>query len=314
MGSSSYDRDVYSGSSYSSWGTSTVSTTKLSSSRLDPSMLPNGKIIRSESKTPIIIVLDVTGSNIEFAKLVYDKFPMFYGELEQKGYLEDFDISMCAVGDAYTDSYPMQISDFAKGLEIDSWVEKMVLEGHGGGQRMESYELMAHYLINNTEFAKDSKPMLFFIADEAPYPRVDVLQAENIGIPIQSAYNPFPQLNEKFNDNVYVMLNKYNSKNFEDDITSAWENRVPKENITKIETEKAIVDLILGEIASNTIDIEEYAIDMKNRGQTVQRISEVCDSLKAIFDKNALARVENVNTNLPVEMRLTPKGTSSKRL
>ena len=68
MGSSSYDRDVYSGSSYSSWGTSTVSTTKLSSSRLDPSMLPNGKIIRSESKTPIIIVLDVTGSNIEFAK------------------------------------------------------------------------------------------------------------------------------------------------------------------------------------------------------------------------------------------------------
>ena len=36
------------------------------------------------------IVLDVTGSNINFARLVYDKLPMFYGEIEQKGYLNDF--------------------------------------------------------------------------------------------------------------------------------------------------------------------------------------------------------------------------------
>jgi hypothetical protein len=28
---------------------------------------------------------------------------------------------------------------------------------------------MAHYLINNTKFRKDAKPMVFFIADEKPY-------------------------------------------------------------------------------------------------------------------------------------------------
>jgi hypothetical protein len=319
MGSPSYDRDVYSGSSYSSWGESSVSTAKLSSSRLDSSMLPNGKIIKSDAKTPIIIVLDVTGSNINFAKLVYDKFPMFYGELEQKGYLEDFDISMCAVGDMASscgeldgDDYPIQISDFAKGIEIDSWIEKIVLESGGGPGKMESYELMAHYLINNTEFKSDSKPMLFFIADEKPYPKVKPAQAEKIGLPIQDAYDPFPQLNEKFGDNVYVMLNKYGGS-FDEDITNAWKRSLPNQHVIRIPEEKAIVDLILGVIALQKKDIEEYAIDMRGRGQTNGRISEVSSSLKELSDITALARVEDVTTNLPVEMRLTPKGTSGKR-
>ena len=93
MGSYSYDRDVYSSSSYSNWGASSYSTSKLSSTTLDETVKPNGKVIKSTSKNPIIIVLDVTGSNINFARLVYDKLPMFYGEIEQKGYLNDFDIS-----------------------------------------------------------------------------------------------------------------------------------------------------------------------------------------------------------------------------
>ena len=128
MGSYSYDRDVYSSSSYSNWGSSSYSASKLSSDTLDDSVKPNGKKIKSSSKNPIIIVLDVTGSNINFARLVYDKLPMFYGEIEQKGYLSDFDICVCAVGDASCGSYPIQIGTPAKGLEIDSWMEKLVLE------------------------------------------------------------------------------------------------------------------------------------------------------------------------------------------
>ena len=323
MGSSSYDRDVYSGSSYSSWGTSTVSNTKLSSTMLDASMLPNGKIIKSEAKSPIIIVLDVTGSNKDFAKLVYDKFPMFYGELEQKGYLEDFDICICAVGDMASrsndldgDSYPIQISDFAKGIEIDSWIEKLVLEGGGGGQEMESYELMAHYFINNAEFASDATPMLFYIGDEAPYPKVKPVQAKRIGIPIEAEYDPFPQLNEKFKDNVYIVLNRYCGDDYVPAITQAWERRLRKGNLLKIEKddEKSVVDIILGAIAMQTETIEEYELDMRSRGQTNGRIRGVTAALKELSDVTALARVENVNTNLSAQMRLTPKGTSGKRL
>ena len=175
MGGFSYDRDVYSSSSSSSWGSSSgfgassYSATKLTSTYLESTMKPNGKILESKTKTPIIIMLDVTGSNIDFARVVYDKMPMFYGQIEQKGYLKDFDISFCAVGDAYTDDYPLQIGDFAKGIELDSWLEKIVLEGCGGGQRRESYELAAYYLYKNTKFVKGAEPIIFFIGDEMPY-------------------------------------------------------------------------------------------------------------------------------------------------
>ena len=167
MGGPTYDRDVYSDSSSSGWGSSSYSSSgssfgassysasKLSSTTLDKSMKPNGKILKSKTKTPIIIVLDITGSNIDFARVVYDKMPMFYGQIEEKGYLKDFDISFCAVGDAKYDNYPLQIGSFAKGIELDSWLEKVVLEGGGGPFGRESYELAAYYLYRNTEFEKD---------------------------------------------------------------------------------------------------------------------------------------------------------------
>lgn len=289
MGGFSYDRDVYSSSSSSSWGSSSgfgassYSATKLTSTYLESTMKPNGKILESKTKTPIIIMLDVTGSNIDFARVVYDKMPMFYGQIEQKGYLKDFDISFCAVGDAYTDDYPLQIGDFAKGIELDSWLEKIVLEGCGGGQRRESYELAAYYLYKNTKFVKGAEPIIFFIGDEMPYSTVNKSQAENFGIECsEDGIEPFKLLREKVNDNIFMLLNKYCSRNFESDITSCWQKLLAPEHVIKIGEEKAIVDLMLGIISmvSSTRSLDTYKIDMLGRGQTQARIEGVSQSLK----------------------------------
>lgn len=291
MGGYSYDRDVYSSSSSSSWssssnfGASSYSASKLSSTTLDYSMEPNGKIIKSTTKSPIIIVLDVTGSNINFARVVYDKLPMFYGQIEQKGYLKDFDIAICAVGDAYTDSYPLQIGNFAKGIELDSWLEKIVLEGGGGGQGKESYELAAYYLLKNTQFVPGSEPIIFFIGDESPYPTVNTSQAENFGIgSCKDDIEPFSLLRKKVNDNVFMLLNKYCGRKFESDITSCWTSLLAPEHVIKIQEEKSIVDLMLGIISmiSSTRSLETYQIDMKNRGQTQKRIENVSASLQGL--------------------------------
>lgn len=303
MGSYSYDRDVYSGSSYSSWGASSYSTSKLSSTSLDSSVKPNGKVMKSNSKNPIIIVLDVTGSNINFARLVYDKLPMFYGEIEQKGYLDDFDICVCAVGDAKCDDYPIQIGTPAKGLEIDTWMEKLVLESGGGGQRTESYELMAHYLLNATEFRSDATPTIFFIADEKPYDKVSKNEASEIGLPIEKDYSPWDELNKKYKNNVYVMLNKYCGRSFDSDITNAWKKVLAPEHTLRIPEEKAIVDLMLGVLAIQKQDLDIYALDMKNRGQTPARIEGVTSSLQNL--SNSVALSTEVSANLPSEMKLS---------
>lgn len=282
MGGSSYDRDVYSSSSSSSWGSSSYSSERLRSSYLHSSMRANGKILESKTKTPLIIIIDVTGSNIEFARVVYDKLPMFFGQIEQKGYLKDFDIAICAVGDAYTDDYPMQIGSFAKGIELDAWIEKLVLEGNGGGQRKESYELMAYYLYKNTKFAPGSKPIIFFIGDEMPYPTVNKAQAEEFGIEcLEGGIEPFGLLREKADDNVFMLLNKYCGRRFESDITSRWQKLLAPEHVIKIREEKSIVDLMLGIISmvSESRTLETYKIDMLGRGQTQSRIDGVSESL-----------------------------------
>lgn len=302
MGSYSYDRDVYSSSSYDSWGASSYSKTKFNNTTMSDSLDPAKKKIVSNSKNPIIIALDVTGSNIDFARLVYDKLPMFYGEIEQKGYLDDFDICICAVGDAKYDNYPLQIGTPAKGLEIDSWIEKLVLEGEGGGNKYESYDLMAHYLNYYTEFRKDAKPIIFFIADEKPFDYIMENECKRLGL-MYKDYNPFKMLNEKYNNNVYVMLNKYcGGYDYFDD---AWKSVMPSEHTIKIREEKAIVDLMLGVISLQKNELDSYTIDMKNRGQTVNRIEGVKSSLQALA--NSVALSTNIETDLPSQMTLTMK-------
>lgn len=306
MGGPSYDRDVYSSSSSSSWGTSSYSSEKLSRSTLDKSMKPKGKILESKTKNPIIVLLDVTGSNINFARLVYDKSPMLYGQIEQKGYLKDFDICFCAVGDAYTDEYPLQVGEFAKGIELDSWLEKLVLEGGGGAGRRESYELAAYYLYKNVKFAKDANPIIFFIGDEMPYKSVYEPQAKEFEIPYleQEATKPFELLRKKTNDNVFMLLNKYCGREFKSDITKCWQELLAPEHVIKVGEEKAVVDLMLGIISmvSSTRTLDSYKIDMKDRGQTSARIASVSKSL------------ENLSTALvPIKMTGDITTTSSGR-
>lgn len=321
MGGASYDRDVYSSSSSFGWGdsdggsannfgASAYSASRFTSTSLEKSMLPNGKILESKAKNPIIVMLDVTGSNINFARVVYDKLPMFYGQIEQKGYLEDFEISFCAVGDAYTDRYPLQIGNFAKGIELDSWIEKIVLEGMGGGQAMESYELAAYYLYQKTKFAAGSEPIIFFIGDEAPYPTVNKQQAEEFGMDCpEEGVNAFALLRRKVKDNVFMLLNKYCGMYFAEDITSSWEKLLAPEHLIEINEEKAIVDLMLGIISmvSSARTLETYKVDMLDRDQTQKRIEGVTQSLQ----KLSTALVPRVTGNIATtssDKKSTQKG------
>lgn len=314
MGGSSYDRDVYSSSSSSDWGASYVSDSKLSSTDLDPSMNPTHKTLRSNSKHPIIIVLDVTGSNIDFAKIVYDKLPMLYGQIGQKGYLDDFEISICAVGDAYTDNYPLQIGSFAKGIELDSWIQKLVLEGGGGSGIQESYEFAAYYLLKKTEFIPGAEPMLFFIGDESPYPKVNRNQAESFGMDYDGQIDVFKELRKKFKGNVFMFLNKYQSRYFKTEITTSWTERLAPEHTIMIEDEeKSIVDLILGTISilSGARTLDSYIVDMLDRGQTPNRIGNVKASLGNL--EKALVPVK-ITGSLVTQQGINKPTTKSTRL
>ena len=134
--------------------------------------------VSAKCKRPLIIVVDVTGSMGSWPATIFSKLP--YLDKEGKVYLgEDMEICFIAVGDATTDQYPFQVRPFSKGLDLEVQLKKLVIEGGGGGQTTESYELAALYLAHNFEAPNaEGNPIIVFIGDEQPYSMISKAIAE----------------------------------------------------------------------------------------------------------------------------------------
>src|SRR5262249_20618935 len=124
----------------------------------------------------VAVLLDVTGSMQTVPRILQKSLPRLMGLLIRKGYLEHPQILIGAVGDATCDSAPLQVGQFESGIEIEEDLGRLFLEGGGGGQVTESYELAMHFLAHHTSLdcveKRGKKGYAFLIGDEAPYPRV----------------------------------------------------------------------------------------------------------------------------------------------
>jgi hypothetical protein len=301
MGGGSYDRDWYSADdTYSkpstpsrgssspppppnpgAFRTSSIAAQSFTQRSLDPALNPKNRRLACTALIPIAVSFDHTGSMGDGAKVVYDKFPMVYGELKGKGYIDDdFAISFSAVGDHKSDAAPFQVCDFDKGTVLDSWLKKIWLEKGGGPGCMESYELLAWYYLNCVDFnppkKTKEKPYFFLIGDEQCYPTVkasDVQKHFGVTIPkdIPTA-EVFKDLMDKYN---FFHLHK--PYGYGDDfIVEDW-NKLIGQNIITMAEPNSVADLILGLVAltSGARDWEGYEADMKARGQTAKRIANV---------------------------------------
>src|SRR5262249_26010298 len=134
--------------------------------------------------TPIAVLFDVTGSMGGVPRELVRKLPELYGLLLRKGYVEHPQVMFGAIGDATTDRVPLQFGQFESDNRADGDLLKMVLEGGGGGQTTESYELAAYFMARHTAIdsweRRGRKGYVFFIGDEQPYPQVDPLQVREL--------------------------------------------------------------------------------------------------------------------------------------
>ena len=98
------------------------------------------------------------------------------GLLLRKGYLAHPQILIGGIGDATCDRAPLQVGQFESGIEIDEDLAKLWLEGGGGGQQTESYELAMYFMARHTSIdcleKRGQRGYLFLIGDEMPYPKV----------------------------------------------------------------------------------------------------------------------------------------------
>src|SRR5580658_4603845 len=118
----------------------------------------------------IIISLDVTGSMGKVVRGIHANLPQLHELLLGHHCIADPQIMFAAVGDATCDKVPLQVGQFESDNRMDRNLENMILEGGGGGQSTESYELTMYVAARHTAIdcweKRGRKGYLFMIGDE----------------------------------------------------------------------------------------------------------------------------------------------------
>jgi hypothetical protein len=214
--------------------------------------------------TPILIWLDVTGSNIGAARVVHSKLPNLQAYLQQGNFCADPQINVSAVGDAYSDSYPLQFGQFESDNRLDEQIEALILEGAGGGQVRETYELGAYMAARHVSLEPyelyGKKGFVFFIGDEMPYQVIpntfseysyrgthtlESLTGDSVAEPL-STKTIFDELREK--NHVFFLFQQQGAYH-QSQILPEWEAMVGKENVLVLEQPDVVVEVIAALIA-----------------------------------------------------------------
>jgi hypothetical protein len=124
----------------------------------------------------IAVLFDVTGSMGRVPQVLQQKLPELFGLLLRKGYVEHPQILFGGIGDATCDAVPLQIGQFESDNRLEQNLLDLFLEGGGGGQMTESYELAMYVMARHTAIdcfeRRGRRGYLFIIGDELPYDRV----------------------------------------------------------------------------------------------------------------------------------------------
>jgi hypothetical protein len=120
----------------------------------------------------------------EVPRTLQGKLPQLIGLLLRKGYVGHPQVMFGAIGDATCDRAPLQVGQFESDNRMDEDLSRILLEGGGGGQKTESYELamyfMARHIAADCYEKRGKRGYLFLIGDEMAYPRVKATEARAV--------------------------------------------------------------------------------------------------------------------------------------
>lgn len=163
--------------------TKTKRTAEIFTSRsLDKDLDPKG--VNRESRdsdenpesTAVIVGCDVTGSMGMLADtLIREGLGTLFEEILDRKPVSDPHVMAMAIGDATMyDEAPLQVSQFEADLTIAEQLEKVYIEGGGGGNNFESYDLPMYFAAYHTSIdcfeKRGKKGYLFTLGDEQAPP------------------------------------------------------------------------------------------------------------------------------------------------
>lgn len=183
----------------------------------------------------IKVMLDVTGSMNHIPRLVQDNLHKLNDDL--KPVIDDPQILFGAVGDAKCDRGPLQVGQFESGIEMDDDLTRFYLEGNGGGNGGESYELAIYFAARHTAtdcFEKRQKRgYIFLIGDELPHRWVEPDEVASLmgdkipdRIPVEDIVK---EAQVKWN--IFFMIPEGSSHASEPTLLNRWAGLLGRENV-----------------------------------------------------------------------------------
>jgi hypothetical protein len=239
-------------------------------SRCHPGMDPKGVAFRESrdsdehpESTAIVVLFDVTGSMGGVPRILQTKLPQLLGLLLRKDYVKHPQILFGAIGDATCDRAPLQVGQFESDNRMDDWLGKIYIEGGGGGQKTESYELAAYWALHHTAIdcheKRGKRGYLFIVGDEMAYPSVNARLVERV-IGDRLAESPstravFDALRAKY-DTYYVQPGEGSSYRDDPQVAGFWRG-VLGQNYLTVDEPEAVAEMI-----ALTIGLAEGATDL----------------------------------------------------
>ena len=130
------------------------------------------------NSTPIIVAVDNTGSMGMLAEtLIREGLGTLMEEILKRQPVTDPHVMFMAVGDAWCDQAPLQVTQFESDIRIADQLADFWIEMGGGGNSFESYNLPWYFAATRTKcdaiLKRHKKGYLFTVGDEQPPPKLE---------------------------------------------------------------------------------------------------------------------------------------------
>ncbi len=246
---------------------------------------PNEKIVTAKkqisttSKNPLIIAVDVTGSMADWPAEIFDRLPLLFTTLQQ--YRDDVEICFAAIGDGAVDNWPLQVTNFASGFDLEQLLGSLYGEG-GGGDAPESYGLFAHWVNNHVTVPNLSEqPFMIVFGDVYMHEVVPAAEIKQFsGDDVRRDANAIKEWNKVAKTWNTWFLRRPGGK-VGDKVDKQWSQAIGQQKILHIEDEQRAVDYAMGLIARAWGHFDDFQNNMLAR-QSEDKVEQVSKPIAMI--------------------------------
>lgn len=243
--------------------------------------------------TPLIIGLDVTGSmNPVLDNMARKGLKTICEEVYNRKPITDPHICVLGIGDVEVDRGPFQATQFEADIKIFEQLEKIWLEGGGGGNDYESYILAWYFAKFRTKcdsFAKrGNKGSIFTIGDEEITPKIHGSQFEQFmgdgQMPSYRAQELFDLVYPEWNVFHIIIKEGSHARHNYDTVHKSWVDVLGEQRVITLDDHEYI-----GEIIVSTLEVAS--------GKNLVEVAKSWDGSTAVLVGDSL---KNVSIGMPV--------------